>query len=56
MSPEERQSHAEDGIKSLRNYELGRRLRDFAGEEGMTYFIVADDLDKHWRTKYKNSL
>ena len=56
MSPEERQSHAEESIKSLRNYELGRRLRDFANEEGITYFIVADDLDKHWRPNTRQSI
>ena len=56
MTTEERQSIAEDGVKSLRNYELGRRLRDFARDEGITYFIVADDLDKHWRPSTRQSI
>ena len=51
-----RQSRAENALKSLRDYELGRRLREFAAEEGISFFIVADDLDKHWRSNTKESI
>ena len=56
MSNEERQAHAENAVKSLRDYDLGRHLRNFARDEGLTYFIVADDLDKHWRPNTKQSI
>ena len=49
MTHDERRLTTEDALKSLRNYDLGRALEEFAKEEGITYFIVADDLDKHWR-------
>ncbi len=56
MNIDERQTVAEEAVKSLRNYELGTHLRDFADSEGITYFIVADDLDKHWRPSTKQSI
>ena len=56
MTVEERRLNAEEALKALRNYDLGRRLRDFARDEGITFFIVADDLDKHWRANTKQSM
>ena len=56
MSPIEIQRNAEEAIKSLRNYDLGSRLRAFARREGITFFIIADDLDKFWRPNTKQSI
>ena len=56
MTSNERRLKAEEGLKSLRNYDLGRRLREFASEERITFFIVADDLDKHWRANTAQSI
>ena len=55
-TPQERKLNAEEALKSLRKYDLGRRLRDFARDEGITFFIVADDLDKHWRANTRQSI
>ena len=56
ITAEERRLQTEEALKSLRNYDLGRRLREFAGDEGISFFIVADDLDKHWRANTKQSI
>ena len=56
VSESERQSRAENAVKSLRDYELGRRLKEFAAEERITFFIIADDLDKHWRPNTTQSI
>ena len=56
ITTDERQYAAEQSIKSLRDYNLGRQLRDFARREGITFFIVADDLDKHWRPDKRQSI
>ena len=52
----ERRSIVEEALKSLRNYDLGRLLQEFAKDEGITFFIVADDLDKHWRANTRLSI
>ena len=49
MTFEQRRLNAEEELRSLRNYDLNTRLRNFARDEGITFFIVADELDKHWR-------
>ena len=36
-------------LKSLRDYQIARRLKEFAVREHLTYHVIADDLDKHWR-------
>ena len=56
MTSEERLAVTEEGLKSLRNYDLGRRLKAFAEEEGIIFFVVADDLDKHWRANTSQSI
>ena len=56
ITGEERQSRAEKQIKALRDYELGRRLKEFAEREDITYFGIADDLDKHWRPDSQQSI
>ena len=53
---QDRQSRADESIKALREYELGRRLRDFAEREDITFFVIADDLDKHWRPDSRQSI
>ena len=39
----------EHGVKSLREYQVERHLKSFAEAEDIRFFVVADDLDKHWR-------
>lgn len=56
MPTDQRRLKVEEGLKALRNYDLGRRLRQFAEEEGIIFFIVADDLDKHWRANTAQSV
>ncbi len=56
VSAEKRQAKAEKLIKSLRDYDLGRRLKEFAIQEDIDFFIVADDLDKHWRADSRQSI
>ena len=56
INVKERRFHAEEALKSLRNYNLNNRLRDFARDERCTFFIVADDLDKHWRANSVQSI
>ena len=53
---QDRQSRADESIKALREYELGRRLREFAEREDLTFFVIADDLDKHWRPDSRQSI
>ena len=56
ITPRQRQSYAEDIITSLRDYDLGHRLKEFAIKEKITFFVVADDLDKHWRPESSQSI
>ena len=56
MTLKERKAIAEEGLNSLRHYDLGRWLKGFAKEEEITFFIVADDLDKHWRANTAQSI
>ena len=46
----------EEALKSLREYQVARMLRDFAIREGITYKIIADDLDKHWHPDSQQSI
>ena len=56
MTLEESRLYAEEAFKSLRTYHLSHQLKEFAKKEGITYFIVADDLDKHWRANTQQSI
>ena len=56
ISTSERVGRIEESIKELRNYDLGRRLSDFANAEGIIFYMVADDLDKHWRPDTRQSI
>ena len=56
MAAEDKRLKTEAALKSLRNYDLGRRLKELAIDEGITFFIVADDLDKHWRANTTQSV
>ena len=47
---------SEAAIKSLRDYQIARQLKVFAAREGITFFVVADDLDKHWRPNTRQSI
>ena len=46
----------ETTVAALRDYDLGRALRDFAKQEGLTYHIAIDDLDKHWKPSDSHSV
>lgn len=56
LTLEERKHNTEEALRSLRNYDLNTRLKSFARDEGITFFIVADDLDKHWRATSAQSI
>ncbi|MYB75714.1 MAG: hypothetical protein F4X83_01155 [Chloroflexi bacterium] len=43
-------------LKSLRDSAVARRLKDFAAQEGIVYYVVADDLDKNWRPTSQQSI
>ena len=43
-------------LGSLRDYQIARRLKEFAVREGITYHVIADDLDKHWRPDSEQSI
>lgn len=47
---------SEAAIKSLRDYQIARQLKAFADREDITFFVVADDLDKHWRPDTRQSI
>ena len=47
---------SQEVIKSLRDYQIARHLRDFAIREKISYFVIADDLDKHWRPDSRQSI
>ena len=47
---------ADERIDTLRDYQISRQLKEFAIREGMTFFVVADDLDKHWRPDTRQSI
>ena len=40
---------SQKALRELRDYRIAPRLRDLARREGISFYIVADDLDKHWR-------
>ena len=46
----------ETALKDLRDYKIGHRLREFANREGISFYIVADDLDKNWRPRTQQSI
>ena len=56
LSTDEKRAKVEATIESIRGYELSRRLREFAEKEKFTYFVIADDLDKHWRPNTQQSI
>ena len=48
-------SSSDAAINSLRDYQIARQLKEFAIRENIT-FVVADDLDKHWRPNTRQSV
>ena len=46
----------ETALKELRDYRITPQLRDFAIREGISFYIVADDLDKNWRPRTQQSI
>ena len=46
----------ETALNELRDYRITPQLRDFARREGISFYIVADDLDKHWRPRTQQSI
>ena len=43
-------------LKSLRDYQVNRQLKEFAIRENIVFHVVADDLDKHWRPDSRQSI
>ena len=43
-------------IESLRDYRINHYLKELAQKEKITFFVVADDLDKHWRPDTQQSI
>ncbi len=56
MPYDEDSRNTEEAFKSLRDYDLNRQLKQFAEDAGVTFFIVADDLDKHWNVNTRQSI
>ena len=60
VSPRESQDQTEKkteaALKGLRDYKIAPQLRDFAIREGISFYIVADDLDKNWRPRTQQSI
>ena len=46
----------ENEVKSLRDYGITRHLRNVAEANDLTFFMVADDLDKHWKSDTEQSI
>lgn len=53
---EEKRLRAEIALKSIRDYDLNRQLKGLAMAEKITFFVIADDLDKHWDTNTTQSI
>ena len=53
---EQTENETETALKELRDYRITPQLRDFASREGISFYIVADDLDKHWRPRTQQSI
>ena len=47
---------SQEALKSIRDYRVARYLKEFAVRESITYHMIADDLDKHWRPNSKQSI
>ena len=43
-------------LTELRDYRIAPRIRNLAKREGISFYIVADDLDKHWQPGTKQSI
>jgi Cdc6-like AAA superfamily ATPase len=56
LSTDNKRQQVEATVSRLRDYRVGQVLRDFAKDEKITYFIVIDDLDKHWRPESQESI
>ena len=46
----------QSAINDLMDYHISRRLLAFAKRERINFFLVADDLDKHWRSGNQQSI
>lgn len=50
------QEATQSAINGLLDYRISRRLQAFANKEDITFFLVADDLDKHWNPSNEQSI
>ena len=48
--------NTEKVLTELRDYRIAPRLRNLAKREGISFYIVADDLDKHWQPSTRQSI
>ena len=49
-------SDTEKALMELRDYRIAPCLRNLAKREGISFYIVADDLDKQWRPSTQQSI
>lgn len=56
ISVDQKRARIEETMRSLRDYQISGRLKEFAAKENLTFFVVADDLDKHWRPDTPQSI
>ena len=50
------QEATQSAINGLMDYRIMRRLQAFSDREDITFFLVADDLDKHWKPSNERSM
>ena len=48
--------NTEKVLAELRDYSIAPRLRNLAKREGISFYIVADDLDKNWQPGTRQSI
>ena len=55
-SQQQANENIEKVLTELRDYRIAPRLKNLAKREGISFYIVADDLDKHWQPGTRQSV
>ena len=45
-----------EAIRTLKDHNIARTLRDFVTDQNLNLWVIADDLDKHWHPSSKQSI
>ena len=45
-----------EAIRTLKDHNIARALRDFVTDENLSLWVIADDLDKYWHPSSKQSI